>query len=75
MPVNYDYTKLLVEDFSSKSYQTKSENEKQKGDEKDSAAKNVRYFWDGGMIANTPLREAVIDQNDYEKSKVYLHHS
>ena len=27
--------------------------------------KKVRYFWDGGIIANTPLREAVIEHRRY----------
>jgi len=34
----------------------------------------MRYFWDGGIIANTPLREAVIEHRRYwhsiRKSKV-----
>ena len=27
--------------------------------------KKVRYFWDGGIIANTPLREAIIEHRRY----------
>jgi hypothetical protein len=38
--------------------------------------KKIRYFWDGGIIANTPLREAVIEHRRYwhyvRKSEVPL---
>ena len=49
VPVNYDYTKLRVEDSNGRHGTTKK----------------VRYFWDGGIIANTPLREAVIEHRRY----------
>lgn len=49
VPVNYDYTKLRVEDSNGRHGITKT----------------VRYFWDGGIIANTPLREAVIEHRRY----------
>ena len=49
VPVNYDYTKLGVEDSKGKHGTTKK----------------VRYFWDGGIIANTPLREVAIEHRRY----------
>jgi NTE family protein len=49
VPVNYDYTKLGVEDSNGRHGITKK----------------VRYFWDGGIIANTPLREVVIEHRRY----------
>ena len=49
VPVNYDYTKLGVEDSNGRQGITKK----------------VRYFWDGGIIANTPLKEAVIEHRRY----------
>jgi NTE family protein len=49
VPVNYDYTKLGVEDSNGRH----------------GATKKVRYFWDGGLIANTPLREVVIEHRRY----------
>ena len=49
VPVNYDYTKLGVEDTNGRHGTTKK----------------VRYFWDGGIIANTPLREVVIEHRRY----------
>ena len=64
VPVNYDYTKLGVEDFDD-GHGIKGENEKQKEDGNSMTTKKVRYFWDGGIIANTPLREAVIEHRRY----------
>ena len=49
VPVNYDYTELGVEDSNGRHGITKE----------------VRYFWDGGIIANTPLREVVIEHRRY----------
>lgn len=64
VPVNYEYTKLQVEDTNAKR-RIKSENEKQKADDNGLTTKKVRYYWDGGIIANTPLREAVIEHRRY----------
>lgn len=64
VPVNYEYTKLQVEDTNAKR-RIRSENEKQKADDNRLSTKKVRYFWDGGIIANTPLREAVIEHRRY----------
>ena len=57
VPVNYDYTRLLVEHHTS---QRKIENEDEKVAHKNNAVtENRRCFWDGGIIANTPLRDTV----------------
>jgi NTE family protein len=65
VPVNYDYTKLIVEDYSNK-HKIKSENEdKKKNQGRKTINKKARYFWDGGIIANTPLREAVMEHRRY----------
>ena len=71
VPVNYDYTKLGVEE-SNGGHGIKRENEKQKEDGNSLTTKKVRYFWDGGIIANTPLREAVIEHRRYSgiRSKI-----
>jgi NTE family protein len=75
VPVNYDYTKLEVEDYSN-GHEIKNENEKQNENGNSSQKKKIRYFWDGGIIANTPLREAVIEHRRYwhyvRKSEVPL---
>jgi NTE family protein len=65
VPVNYDYTKLMVEDYSNED-KIKSENEdKKKNQGRKTINKKARYFWDGGIIANTPLREAVMEHRRY----------
>jgi len=45
VPVSFDYVPLEVE-----SYNSKTKNYEQ----------NTRYFWDGGLLANTPLAELII---------------
>ena len=50
----YEYTKLQVEDTNG-NHRVKSGNEKQKEDGNGLITKKIRYFWDGGIIANTPL--------------------
>jgi NTE family protein len=44
VPINYDYTTLEVESY-----------------DEDTAnyEKNIRYFWDGGIMSNTPLTQLV----------------
>jgi predicted acylesterase/phospholipase RssA len=65
VPVNYDYTKIMVEDYSNK-HKDKNENEnKKKSQVRKTISKKARYFWDGGIIANTPLREAVMEHRRY----------
>jgi predicted acylesterase/phospholipase RssA len=68
VPVNYDYAKLVVEDYHDKDG-IKSENENEKQDQNGhslaNTTKKLRYFWDGGIVANTPLREAVIEHRRY----------
>jgi NTE family protein len=75
VPVNYDYTKLEVESYDN-GHEIKSENEKQNDNGNSPQKKKIRYFWDGGIIANTPLREAVIEHRRYwhyvRKSEVPL---
>ncbi|MGA8844948.1 MAG: hypothetical protein WB511_15295, partial [Nitrososphaeraceae archaeon] len=63
VPVNYDYTRLLVEHHTS---QRKIENEDEKVAHKNNAViENRRCFWDGGIIANTPLRDTVLEHRRY----------
>lgn len=65
VPVNYDYTKLMVENYSNNN-KIKSESEdKRKSQGRKTINKKARYFWDGGIIANTPLREAVMEHRRY----------
>ena len=63
VPVNYDYTRLLVEHHTN---QRKIENEDEKVAHKNKAVtENRRSFWDGGIIANTPLRDTVLEHRRY----------
>ena len=76
VPVNYDYTKIVVENYSNK-HEVKNKNEEgKKSSSRYTINKKVRYFWDGGIIANTPLREAVLEHRRYwhyvRKSEVPL---
>jgi predicted acylesterase/phospholipase RssA len=76
VPVNYDYTKLMVENYRNE-HKIKSENEAKKNSQsRKTVNKKVRYFWDGGIIANTPLREAIMEHRKYwhyvRKSEVPL---
>jgi NTE family protein len=71
VPVNYDYTKLNVQDHKLVSRESKysSKNDKE-GSNKHSSyyystSNNYHYFWDGGLLANTPLRQTVIAHKDY----------
>ena len=74
VPINFDYAKLLVENYNNE-HAIKSKNEDKRG-ENTQINKKVRYFWDGGIIANTPLREAIIEHRRYwhyvRKSEVPL---
>ncbi len=63
VPVNYEYTKLQVEDTNG-NHRIKGGIEKQK-EANTPTTNKVRYFWDGGIIANTPLREAAIEHRRY----------
>jgi predicted acylesterase/phospholipase RssA len=44
MPINYTYAPLEVESYNSNT---------------DTHEKNIRYFWDGGMMSNTPLSQLI----------------
>ena len=50
VPINFDYSKIEAESYDP---QTKS------------YKKKTRYFWDGGILANTPLMQVVIAQRRY----------
>ncbi len=74
VPINFDYTKLLVENYYNE-HAIKSKNAHEHS-ENTHINKKVRYFWDGGIIANTPLREAILEHRRYwhfvRKSEVPL---
>ena len=71
VPVNYDYTRLDVEtrelipdrqgDDDNAVLNDNSSNRLTSNDNSTS----LRYFWDGGLLANTPLRQTVIAHREY----------
>jgi NTE family protein len=50
VPLNFDYTPLEVESYNYTTF---------------SYEKNIRYFWDGGIMSNTPLTQVVWLHRDY----------
>ena len=65
VPVNYDYTRLNVENYS---VVGEDDNKAVAGSDDISSSNginSVRFFWDGGLLANTPLRQTVIAHRDY----------
>ena len=66
VPVNYDYTKLNVENRVLVREGLDEEavsvgNSQHTG----SGSTSIRYFWDGGLLANTPLRQTILAHRDY----------
>ena len=66
VPVNYDYTRLNVE---TRTLAVEGQNENEAMEEKNRPSSNsntsLRFFWDGGLLANTPLRQTVIAHRHY----------
>src|SRR6476660_8556859 len=66
VPVNYDYTRLNVE---TRTLAVEGQNENAAMEEKNRPSSNsntsLRFFWDGGLLANTPLRQTVIAHRHY----------
>src|SRR5215471_2048130 len=67
VPVNYDYTRLNVE---TRTIILEEQDDNAYVGEKNNAlssdARNeVRFFWDGGLLANTPLRQTILAHRYY----------
>ncbi len=76
VPVNYDYTRLVVEGYDkgarNNDNNSNINNDTNVNDNSNNSSKSgvttdkqVRYFWDGGLLSNTPLRETVIEHRRY----------
>ena len=69
VPVNYDYTRLNVE--SRVLVDGEQGNKAGSGDNNNRPSpssngnSNLRSFWDGGLLANTPLRQTIVAHRDY----------
>jgi NTE family protein len=66
VPVNYDYTRLNVETRTMiMEGQGGSTNVGDKNPSSSNGGNSMRFFWDGGLLANTPLRQTVIAHKYY----------
>jgi predicted acylesterase/phospholipase RssA len=71
VPVNYEYTRLRAEDRKSKGYVHDGKKKGTTGSDRYGSSPisnsdvNLRFFWDGGLLANTPLRQTVIAHRNY----------
>src|SRR5215469_577893 len=67
VPVNYDYTRLNIETRTTiMEEQDGNTNVGDKNNSLSSDARNeVHYFWDGGLLANTPLRQTILAHRYY----------
>ena len=68
VPVNYDYTRLNVE-TRVLAGEGQGDNENTGDNNGPSSSSNgnssLRSFWDGGLLANTPLRQTILAHRDY----------
>ena len=69
VPVNYDYTKLHVESRALVGGRQDDSASAGTGDNNRPSSSNrksgLRSFWDGGLLANTPLRQTILAHRDY----------
>src|SRR5215213_1089513 len=67
VPVNYDYTKLSVESramVGDESADT-GDNNRPSSFSPSIRKNSLRSFWDGGLLANTPLRQTILAHREY----------
>jgi NTE family protein len=85
VPVNYDYTRLNVENpkLATGGLNHESKMDKVESDRSSSSLSssysnnnnsNLRFFWDGGLLANTPLRETIIAHRYYWSKVRKMHY-
>jgi hypothetical protein len=81
VPVNYDYTRLNVENPKLATGGLNHENNTDKvGSDRSLSSSsysnnsNLRFFWDGGLLANTPLRETIIAHRYYWSKVRKMHY-
>jgi NTE family protein len=69
VPVNYDYTRLNVETrtlaMAGRGNNAATEDSNRPATSYSNNNTNLRSFWDGGLLANTPLRQTYIAHIDY----------
>jgi NTE family protein len=66
-PVNFDFAKIEVESYGpvSSDRSINQENTASKNGDSYSYTKEMRYFWDGGLMSNTPLMQLVLLHRHY----------
>jgi NTE family protein len=65
-PVNFDFASIEVESYNSvHSGAISPKNSNIKNDNSYGYSKEMRYFWDGGLLANTPLMQLVLQHRHY----------
>ena len=67
VPVNYDYTRLNVQ-TRTLAVEGQGGNSAMEDNIRSTSTNdgtNLRFFWDGGLLANTPLRQTIIAHRDY----------
>ena len=68
VPVNYDYTRLNVENrvlVGGRQGDNVDPGENNRPSSSLNGNSSLRSFWDGGLLANTPLRQTVLAHRDY----------
>ena len=68
VPVNYDYTRLNVETRALIPEGRDDDNTNFEDNNRPTPNGNstsLRYFWDGGLLANTPLRQTIMAHREY----------
>jgi NTE family protein len=71
VPVNYDYTKLNVEtrnldtDWQEGNDSVARRDKDRSSYNSSGGSSGVRFFWDGGLLANTPLRQTYLAHRQY----------
>ena len=69
LPINFDYTKIEVGSYNSNYYSRKDNGRNETrggndtttmGDTDSLYTKEIRHFWDGGLMTNTPLMQLVL---------------
>ncbi|MGB8034991.1 MAG: patatin-like phospholipase family protein [Nitrososphaeraceae archaeon] len=67
VPVNYEYTRLNVQ-TRTLAVEGQDDNKAIEDNNRSTSfngSTNLRFFWDGGLLANTPLRQTVLSHRDY----------
>ena len=64
-PVNFDFSKIEVESYHSEHGNSSIDLDKRNIEKDNCYRKKIRYFWDGGLLSNTPLLQLVLLHRQY----------